>query len=171
MNRERKFKDGWEIIPKESVTAEIMDVISDGKEQIRVVDIMEDLLGDCHTELSYYFSESHGFGDGSDSEKVYEELPDKWKTVYSSVYLNDLPDSGYNCISIGYGEVYEGELFSQVGISGLRDVYICLSMNGSSLASALSEYYKYTIPVIERYSLFGIKNLVDAMNGHLTSAT
>ena len=165
MNKERKFKDGWEIVTKVSVTAEIMDVISDGKEQIRVVDIMEDLLGDCHTELSHYFSEIHGFGDGSDSEKVYEEIPDNMSTVYSSVYLNDLPDSGYNCISIGYGEVYEGESFNQ------RDVYICLSMNGCSFASALSQYYKFTVPVIERYSLFGIKKMVDAMNGHLTSAT
>tara|TARA_Y100001963_G_scaffold56594_1_gene79105 strand:- start:439 stop:936 length:498 start_codon:yes stop_codon:yes gene_type:complete len=165
MNKERKFKDGWEIIPKESVTAEIMDVISDGKEQDRVVDIMEDLLGDCHTELSHYFSEIHGFGDGSDSEKVYEEIPDNMSTVYSSVYLNDLPDSGYNCISIGYGEVYEGESFNQ------RDVYICLSMNGCSFASALSQYYKFTVPVIERYSLLGMKKMVDAMNGHLTSAT
>ena len=126
---------------------------------------MEDLLGDCHTELSHYFSEIHGFGDGSDSEKVYEEIPDNMSTVYSSVYLNDLPDSGYNCISIGYGEVYAGESFNQ------RDVYICLSMNGCSFASALSQYYKYTVPVIERYSLLGMKKMVNAMNGHLTSAT
>ena len=165
MNRERKFKDGWEIIPKESVTAEIMDVISDGKEQIRVVDIMEDLLGDCHTELSWYFSEVHGFGDGSDSEKVYEEIPDKWNTVYSSVHLNDLPDSGYNIIEVGYGEVYAGESFDQ------RDLFICLSMNGCSHASALSEYFKFTIPVIDRYSLYGVRKMVMAMNGHLTSAT
>ena len=165
MNKERKFKDGWEIVTKVSVTAEIMDVISDGKEQIRVVDIMEDLLGDCHTELSYYFSEVHGFGDGSDSEKVDEELPDKWHTVYSSVHLNDLPDSGYNIIEFGYGEVYAGESFNQ------RDLFICLSMNGCSHASALSEYYKFTIPVIDRYSLYGVRKMVMAMNGHLTSAT
>ena len=158
MNRKRKFKDGWEIIPRESVTSEIMHVISDSKERMRVVDIMGDLLGDCHTELSYYFSESHGFGDGSDSEKVHEELPDKWHTVYSSVYLNDLPDSGYNIIDVGYGEVYAGESFDQ------RDVFICLSMNGCSLASALSEYYKFTVPVFNRYSLFGIKKMVNAMN-------
>ena len=169
MNRERKFKDGWEIIPQVDVIINILNTISsEGKEQDRVHDIMQDLLGDCHTQISWYFSEVHG---SDEEEKVYEEIPDNMNTVYSSVYLNDLPDSGYNCISIGYGEVYEGELFSQVGISGLRDVYICLSMNGSSLASALSEYYKFTVPVIERYSLFGIKNLVDAMNGHLTSAT
>ena len=165
MNKERKFKDGWEIVTKVSVTAEIMDVISDGKEQIRVVDIMEDLLGDCHTELSYYFSEVHGFGDGSDSEKVDEELPDKWHTVYSSVHLNDLPDSGYNIIEFGYGEVYAGESFDQ------RDLFICLSMNGCSHASALSEYYKFTVPVINRYSLYGVRKMVMAMNGHLTSAT
>ena len=162
MNRERKFKDGWEIIPKESVTAEIMDVISDGKEQIRVVDIMEDLLGDCHTELSWYFSEVHG---SDEEEKVYEEIPDDMETVYSSVYLNDLPDSGYNIIHIGSGDVYAGESFNQ------RDIFICLSMNGCSFASALSEFFKFTVPVFNRYSLLGIKKMVNAMNGHLTSAT
>jgi len=165
MNRKRKFKDGWEIIPRQSVTVEIIHVISEGKEQMRVVDIMGDLLGDCHTELSYYFSESHGFDDGTDSEKVHEELPDKWHTVYSSVHLNERPDSGYNIIEVGYGEVYAGESFDQ------RDVYICLSMNGCSHASALSEYFKFTVPVINRYSLLGMKKMVDAMNGHLTSAT
>jgi len=162
MNKERKFKDGWEIIPRQSVTVEIIHVISEGKERMRVVDIMGDLLGDCHTELSYYFSEVHG---SDEEEKVYEEIPDNMETVYSSVYLNDLPDSGYNIIEFGYGEVYAGESFDQ------RDVYICLSMNGSSLASALSEYFKFTVPVINRYSLYGIKKMVNAMNGHLTSAT
>jgi len=162
MNKERKFKDGWEIIPRQSVTVEIIHVISEGKERMRVVDIMGDLLGDCHTELSYYFSEVHG---SDEEEKVYEEIPDNMETVYSSVYLNDLPDSGYNIIVFGYGAVYAGESFDQ------RDVYICLSMNGSSLASALSEYFKFTVPVINRYSLYGIKKMVNAMNGHLTSAT
>ena len=162
MPRERKFKDGWEIIPRESVTVEIIHIISEGKERMRVVEIMGDLLGDCHTELSYYFSEVHG---SDEEEKVYEEIPDNMETVYSSVYLNDLPDSGYNIIEFGYGEVYAGESFDQ------RDVYICLSMNGSSLASALSEYFKFTVPVINRYSLYGIKKMVNAMNGHLTSAT
>jgi len=162
MNKERKFKDGWEIIPRESVTVEIIHIISEGKERMRVVEIMGDLLGDCHTELSYYFSEVHG---SDEEEKVYEEIPDNMETVYSSVYLNDLPDSGYNIIEFGYGEVYAGESFDQ------RDVYICLSMNGSSLASALSEYFKFTVPVINRYSLYGIKKMVNAMNGHLTSAT
>ena len=166
MNRERKFKDGWEIIPQVDVIINILNTISsEGKEQDRVHDIMQDLLGDCHTQISWYFSESHGFGDGSDSEKVHEELPDKWHTVYSSVYLNDLPDSGYNIIEVGYGEVYAGESFDQ------REIFICLSMNGCSHASALSEYYKFTVPVINRYSLLGIKKMVNAMNGHLTSAT
>ena len=166
MNRERKFKDGWEIIPQVDVIINILNTISsEGKEQDRVHDIMQDLLGDCHTQISWYFSESHGFGDGSDSEKVHEELPDKWHTVYSSVYLNDLPDSGYNIIEVGYGEVYAGESFDQ------RDLFICLSMNGCSHASALSEYYKFTVPVINRYSLLGIRKMVNAMNGHLTSAT
>ena len=158
MNRERKFKDGWEIIPKENVTEDIKEVISKGKEQDRVVDIMEDLLMDCHTELSWYFSESQIAGKGPDREMVYAQLPDKWNTVYSSVHLNDLPDSGYNIIKFGYGEVYAGESFDQ------RDVYICLSMNGSSLASALSEYFKFTVPVINRRSLLGIKKMVNAMN-------
>jgi len=163
MNRERKFKDGWEIIPQVDVIINILNTISsEGKEQDRVHDIMQDLLGDCHTQISWYFSEVHG---SDEEEKVYEEIPDNMNTVYSSVYLNDLPDSGYNIIEVGYGEVYAGESFDQ------RDVFICLSMNGSSLASALSEYYKFTVPVFNRYSLYGIRKMVDAMNGHLTSAT
>ena len=161
-----KFKDGWEIIPKESVSKDIKEVISKGKEQDRVVDIMEDLLMDCHTELSWYFSESHSnYDEGPDRDMVEEQLPDNWKTVYDSSWLNNQPDSGYNIIDLGYGDVYEGASFQQ------RDIFICLSMNGCSLASALSEYFKFTIPVIDRYSLYGIKNLVDAMNGHLTTAT
>ena len=159
----RKFKDGWEIIPKESVTEDIKEVISKGKEQDRVVDIMEDLLMDCHTELSWFFSENADSIE--DKDMVYAQLPDNWKTVYDSSWLNNQPDSGYNIIDLGYGDVYEGASFQQ------RDIFICLSMNGCSLASALSEYFKFTIPVIERYSLLGIKKLVDAMNGHLTTAT
>ena len=154
-----KFKDGWEIIPKESVSKDIKEVISKGKEQDRVVDIMEDLLMDCHTELSWFFSENADSIE--DQDMVYAQLPDNWKTVYDSSWLNNQPDSGYNIIDLGYGDVYEGASFQQ------RDIFICLSMNGCSLASALSEYFKFTIPVIDRYSLYGIKNLVDAMNGHL----
>ena len=154
-----KFKDGWEIIPKESVSKDIKEVISKGKEQDRVVDIMEDLLMDCHTELSWFFSENADSIE--DKDMVYAQLPDNWKTVYDSSWLNNQPDSGYNIIDLGYGDVYEGASFQQ------RDIFICLSMNGCSLASALSEYFKFTIPVIDRYSLYGIKNLVDAMNGHL----
>ena len=158
-----KVKDGWDIIPKEYVSNDIKGIISKGKEQDRVVDIVEDLLMDCHTELSWFFSENADSIE--DQDMVYESLPDNWETVYSSVHLNDLPDSGYNIIELGYGDVYEGASFQQ------RDIFICLSMNGCSLASALSEYLKFTIPVIDRYSLFGIKKLVDAMNGHLTTAT
>ena len=120
---------------------------------------MEDLLMDCHTELSWFFSENADSIE--DKDMVYAQLPDNWKTVYDSSMLNNQPDSGYNIIDLGYGDVYEGDSFQQ------RDIFICLSMNGCSLASALSEYFKFTIPVIDRYSLFGIKNLVDAMNGHL----
>ena len=154
-----KVKDGWDIIPKEYVSNDIKGIISKGKEQDRVVDIVEDLLMDCHTELSWFFSENADSIE--DQDMVYAQLPDNWKTVYDSSWLNKQPDSGYNIIDLGYGDVYEGASFQQ------RDIFICLSMNGCSLASALSEYFKFTIPVIDRYSLFGIKKLVDAMNGHL----
>ena len=154
-----KVKDGWDIIPKEYVSNDIKGIISKGKEQDRVVDIVEDLLMDCHTELSWFFSENADSIE--DKDMVYAQLPDNWKTVYDSSWLNNQPDSGYNIIDLGYGDVYEGDSFQQ------RDIFICLSMNGCSLASALSEYLKFTIPVIDRYSLFGIKKLVDAMNGHL----
>ena len=135
-----KVKDGWDIIPKEYVSKDIRRIISDGWEQDRVVDIMEDLLAKCPKELSWFFSENADSIE--DQDMVYESLPDNWETVYSSVHLNDLPDSGYNIIELGYGDVYEGASFQQ------RDIFICLSMNGCSLASALSEYFKYrkTIP-------------------------
>jgi len=158
-----KVKDGWEIIPKEYVSKDIRRIISDGWEQDRVVDIMEDLLAKCPKELSWFFSENADSIE--DQDMVYAQLPDNWETVYDSSRLNFLPDSGYNIIRLGYGDFYEGDSFQQ------RDIFICLSMNGCSHASALSEYFKFTIPVIDRYSLLGIKKLVDAMNGHLTTAT
>ena len=136
-----KVKDGWDIIPKEYASKDIRRIISKGKEQDRVVDIMEDLLMDCHTELSWYFSESHSnYDEGPDRDMVYAQLPDNWETVYDSSWLNFLPDSGYNIIRLGYGEFNEE--------TREIDVFICLSMNGCSLASALSEYFKYrkTIP-------------------------
>ena len=133
-----KVKDGWEIIPKEYVSKDIRRIISDGWEQDRVVDIMEDLLAKCPKELSWFFSENADSIE--DKDMVYAQLPDNWETVYDSSWLNFLPDSGYNIIRLGYGEFNEE--------TREIDVFICLSMNGCSLASALSEYFKYrkTIP-------------------------
>jgi len=148
-----QIKDGWYLRFKEEAEYNIRGIISDGTEQDRVVNIVNDLLSDCHDDLWWYFSE-----DCEDSDQVYESIPDKLHTVYDSSWLNDQPDSGYNIVEIGYGEMYEGESFDK------RDIFIALSMNGSSLSSALTEYYKFTIPVFDRYALWGIKCLVNAMS-------
>ena len=150
MNKE--IKNGWYLRFKESVQEDIREVISPGAEQDRVVNIINDLLTDCHGDLWWHFDEDHGY-----SEDLDESLPE-FNTVYDSSWLNDVPDSGYNIIELGYGDVYAGESFNQ------RDIYIALSMNGCSLASALTEYFKFTIPVIDRYALLGVKTLVNVMN-------
>tara|TARA_R100001463_G_scaffold74874_2_gene128877 strand:- start:72 stop:545 length:474 start_codon:yes stop_codon:yes gene_type:complete len=147
-----QVKNGWYLRFKESVQEDIREVISPGAEQDRVVNIINDLLTDCHGDLWWHFDEEHGFSDDID-----DSLPDQFHTVYDSSLLNDIPDSGYNIIRIGFGSVYAGESFDQ------REFYIALSMNGCSLASALTEYYRFTVPVINRYFLYGVKRLVNVM--------
>tara|TARA_R110002153_G_scaffold44051_3_gene124298 strand:+ start:45 stop:515 length:471 start_codon:yes stop_codon:yes gene_type:complete len=147
-----QVKNGWYLRFKEEAEYNIREIISPGAEQDRVVNIVNDLLTDCHSDLWWHFDEEHGFSDDID-----ESLPDRFHTVYDSSWLNDIPDSGYNIIRLSYGDVYAGDSFDQ------RDIYIALSMNGCSLASALTEYYKFTIPVIDRYALWGVKTLVNVM--------
>lgn len=141
---EYKVVDGWEIIPKGLVSENIKDITSrdgdDGKEQDRLVDILEDLLTYAPDEISYYFSEDHngreGFMDSDEFYKIWGTV-EGLRTVYDSSLLNCVPDTGYNIIETGYAK-WDEETKS-------RDVYVALSMNGCSLASALTEYYKFTL--------------------------
>ncbi len=132
-------KDGWEHIETTEIIAEIQDVISDGKEQDRVVDIMSDLLFGV-TDVSYYFHETHSaFLDCDAIDEEIENTDKQTYTVYDSSWL-DTPDSGYNCIALFYGPWDDTGEF--------RNKYVVLSMNGCSGASALSSYYKWRVEAL-----------------------
>ncbi len=130
-------KDGWENIETTEIISEIKEVIFDGKEQNRVVDIMSDLLLG-QTNVGYYFHEDHSaFLDCDTIEEEIENTDKQTYTVYDSSWLGDIPDSGYNCIALFYGPWNDTREF--------RNKYVVLSMNGCSGASALSAYYKWRV--------------------------
>lgn len=132
MEARERTPDGWEIISvKELVIPVIKNVIDDGKEQDRVVDIVTDLLSPAKDVVGWYFSEHRS------DERVEEEIDAlEYHEVYSSVWLQDVPASGYNCIGIMVGEWNEDRTE--------RQYYVVLSINGSEGASALSEYFRFT---------------------------
>lgn len=132
MEARERTPDGWEIISvKELVIPVIKNVIDDGKEQDRVVDIVTDLLSPAKDVVGWYFSEHRS------DERVEEEIDAlEYHEVYSSVWLQDVPASGYNCIGVMVGEWNEDRTE--------RQYYVVLSINGSEGASALSEYFRFT---------------------------
>ena len=132
MEARERTPDGWEIISvKELVIPVIKNVIDDGKEQDRVVDIVTDLLSPAKDVVGWYFSEHRS------DERVEEEIDAlEYHEVYSSVWLQDVPASGYNCVGVMVGEWNEDRTE--------RQYYVVLSMNGSEGASALSEYFRFT---------------------------
>ena len=133
-------KDGWENIETTEIISEIKEVIFDGKEQNRVVDIMSDLLLG-QTNVGYYFHEDHSaFLDCDTIEEEIENTDKQTYTVYDSSWLGDIPDSGYNCIALFYGPWDDTGEF--------RNKYVVLSMNGCSGASALSSYYKWRVEAL-----------------------
>ena len=138
-----KIVDGWEIVPKSHVVETIRDITvrdgDNGLEQDRLVSILEDLFTRAPNEIGYYFSEDHSGQEGfMESEDFYETWDiQEYRTVYDSSLLNYLPDSGYNIVEKAYGEWNEK--------ARSRNVYIALSMNGCSFASALTQHYKFTI--------------------------
>jgi hypothetical protein len=142
--KERKYKDGWEVLQTKDVLNGIKETISDGKEQDRVVDIMADLLSPME-EVSSFFYEVHCNDNDVDCDAITDEIETaqifegkhNYYDVYDSSHLWELPDSGYNCISLFYGPWNESRTS--------RDTYVVLSMNGDGGASALSEYFKFTI--------------------------
>ena len=132
MEARERTPDGWEIISvKELVIPVIKNVIDDGKEQDRVVDIVTDLLSPAKDVVGWDFSEHRS------DERVEEEIDAlEYHEVYSSVWLQDVPASGYNCIGVMVGEWNEDRTE--------RQYYVVLSINGSEGASALSEYFRFT---------------------------
>ena len=132
MEARERTPDGWEIISvKELVIPVIKNVIDDGEEQDRVVDIVTDLLSPAKDVVGWYFSEHRS------DERVEEEIDAlEYHEVYSSVWLQDVPASGYNCIGVMVGEWNEDRTE--------RQYYVVLSINGSEGASALSEYFRFT---------------------------
>ena len=132
MEARERTPDGWEIISvKELVIPVIKNVIDDGKEQDRVVDIVTDLLSPAKDVVGWYFSEHRS------DERVEEEIDAlEYHEVYSSVWLQDIPASGYNCVGVMVGEWNEDRTE--------RQYYVVLSINGSEGASALSEYFRFT---------------------------
>ena len=132
MEARERTPDGWEIISvKELVIPVIKNVIDDGKEQDRVVDIVTDLLSPAKDVVGWYFSEHRS------DERVEEEIDAlEYHEVYSSVWLQDVPASGYNCIGVMVGEWNEDRTE--------RQYYVVLSITGSEGASALSEYFRFT---------------------------
>tara|TARA_R110000796_G_scaffold104855_1_gene214784 strand:- start:11441 stop:11938 length:498 start_codon:yes stop_codon:yes gene_type:complete len=135
-----KFKNGWEIIPKKNIPIDIKDAVTTGVEQDTVIRIMSDLLDDAPDKVGWYFNEVHSaYVDEADVEKIYDELPNDWSTVYDSSWLHDQASSGYNIIQVGYGDV------KTINGKKVRNKFICLSLNGSWGASALSEYFKVVV--------------------------
>tara|TARA_B100001094_G_C18165562_1_gene791842 strand:- start:438 stop:878 length:441 start_codon:yes stop_codon:yes gene_type:complete len=143
-----KFKNGWEIIPKNNIPIDIKDVISNGVEQDTVIRIMSDLLSKAPDEVAWYFNEVHSGDAEACEDKVYAELPKEWFTVYDSSRLNDQASSGYNIIEVGYGDRKKGETTNETYDEYyVIDVFIALSLNGSYGSSALTEFFKFKIAV------------------------
>ena len=136
------YQDGWQVISlhhvhegiRETVSRKSSTATTKGKEQDRLIDIMDDLLKGV-TRVKWFFDEIH-YRDGNiDQERIETEMRDmKFHTVYDSSWLTDLPDSGYNSIGVNMKMLDDGKCQSTV----------VLSCNGSMGASALSEYFQFT---------------------------
>lgn len=128
------YQDGWQVISFHHVHEGIRETVTAGKEQDRLIDIMDDLLKGV-TRVKWFFDEIH-YDDGNVYQQQIEtEMRDmKFHTVYDSSWLTDLPDSGYNSIGVNMKMLDDGKCQSTV----------VLSCNGSMGASALSEYFQFT---------------------------
>jgi len=129
-----KYQDGWQVISFHHVHEGNRETVTAGKEQDRLIDIMDDLLKGV-TRVKWFFDEIH-YDDGNVYQQQIEtEMQDmKIHTVYDSSWLTDLPDSGYNSIGVNMKMLDDGKCQSTV----------VLSCNGSMGARALSEYFQFT---------------------------
>ena len=94
--------------------------------------------------IQQILEKSHNLGTVMVAENIENEdfyntwdTEGKWSTVYDSSWLVNGCSSGYNIIQRARGGYNEKERS--------RNIYIALSLNGSNLASALTEYYMFTL--------------------------
>ena len=144
----KKFKDGWEIIPADSNAGLFMEegwmeeenlplkfkivysVIN--KEQQIIHDILKLFIPG---EYGYYFSEAHEHDEPDDIPYDGCPCPDccptgrkyLWERVYYTPPGLVSKTGEYNIISVAYTEDY---------------TYYAISLHGCSLASALTEYVR-----------------------------
>mgnify|MGYP003116516691 FL=1 len=113
----------WENITKEQFFEDTEEIVTASPEQARVISLLKELLP--VENFDWYFSECHNYDE--DIEDKMAAL--KFNKVYDSCYIDWLRSpSGYNIIHIASDEEYW---------------YLAISLNGSSLASALTEYVRF----------------------------
>ena len=113
----------WENITKKQFFEETEDIISKSPEQTRVLSLLKELIP--VENFDWYFHECHDY----DEEIENKMATLKFNKVYDSCYIDWLRSpSGYNIIDIASDEEYW---------------YLAVSLNGCSLASALTEYVRF----------------------------
>ena len=63
------YQDGWQVIPVSQVFDSIRLLVTAGKEQDRLIDIMTDLLGG-QTHVKYFLTEEHSYDKNVDAERI-----------------------------------------------------------------------------------------------------
>ena len=133
---DKTYQDGWEVIPFTQVHDSLRETVTPGKECDRLSDILNDLLQGT-LRVKWFFSEVHYRDKNVDHESIQELMHSiDFHTVYDSSWLSDIPESGYNCISIR-APMGDG--------SGHGDIIIALSCNGDMGSSALTEYFRFSL--------------------------
>ena len=113
----------WENITKKQFFEETEDIITKSPEQARVLSLLKELLP--VKTVDWYFNECHEYDE--DIETKMDSL--RFYDVYNTCFIDWLKSpSGYNVISIASDEEYW---------------YLAVSLNGCSLASALTEYVRF----------------------------
>ena len=125
MNKELKFKDGWEIVPSDSKTGLFMQenwMYNEGQAK-QEQDILHDMLKlFIPGEYGYYFCEVH---DSPRPKDIPEFTEGVWKNVYYTPAAFYYKSGEYNIITTTSTEDY---------------AYYAISLHGCSFASALTEF-------------------------------